>query len=40
MKTEDIILESLLKLAVNKKLPESDVLDISDEYHISILQYS
>lgn len=40
MKTEDTILESLLKLAINKKLPESEVLDISDEYHISILQYS
>lgn len=40
MKSEDIVLRSLLKISVNMKIPESKLFDITDEYKLSNLQYS
>lgn len=40
MKTEDIVLKSLLKISIDMKIPESKLFDITDEYELSHLQYS
>jgi len=40
MKTEDKVMESLIAFSVDMKISESKVLDIADEYHLGVLQYS
>lgn len=40
MKIEDVVIENLLKKAINMKIPESELFNITDEYELNNLQYS
>lgn len=40
MKKEEMLLETLINIAVNRQIPESKLFDLSDENNLNNLQYS